>query len=63
MEGGELVPMTYGLNRTDLDFYLPFGKLVGRKENDGVAEHSKETLYAGGSHRGESRAGFVEVPR
>jgi hypothetical protein len=63
MEGGEFEPMTYGLNRNDLDFCLSFRKLVGRKENDGVAEHSKETLYAGGSHRGESRAGFVQVPK
>jgi hypothetical protein len=63
MEGGEFEPMTYGLNRTNLDLYLPLHKLVGRKENDGVAEHSKETLYAGGSHRGESRAGFVQVPK
>ena len=63
MEGGEFEPMTYGLNRTDLDFCLSFRKLVDRKENDGVAEHSKETLYAGGSHRGERRAGFVQVPK
>jgi hypothetical protein len=57
------VPMAYGMNRTDLDFCLSFGKLVGRKENDGVAEDSKETLCAGGCHRGESRAGFVQVSK
>lgn len=57
------MPMAYGMNRTDLDFCLSFGKLVGRKENDGVAEDSKETLCAGGCHRGESRAGFVQVSK